>query len=101
MTARFLSIPANHPALAGHFPGNPVTPGALLLDAVLREAQERGFRATGLHRAKFTAPLRPDTPFRILLSRCVAGLTFQVLTDHGSVAQGTLACTAGDPAEDE
>ena len=99
MSPGILSIPADHPALAGHFPGNPVTPGALLLDAVVRAAAERGFCVTGLHRAKFTAPLRPDTPFRIELSRCPPGLEFQVLTDHGSVAHGTLVCTNLERAE--
>lgn len=31
-----LRIDRDHPALAGHFPGAPVVPGALLLDEVLR-----------------------------------------------------------------
>jgi 3-hydroxymyristoyl/3-hydroxydecanoyl-(acyl carrier protein) dehydratase len=35
------TIPAEHPALPGHFPGRPVVPGALLLDHVL------GRRAAG------------------------------------------------------
>ena len=30
-----LHIPADHPSAAGHFPGRPIIPGALLLDAVL------------------------------------------------------------------
>lgn len=100
MTVRVLSIPADHPALAGHFPGNPVAPGALILDAVLREAKARGYRVTGLHRAKFTAPLGPETPCRILLAEGVAGLEFQVVTDTGSIARGTLAGVAGDLSGD-
>ncbi len=30
-----LQIPADHAAFSGHFPGNPIVPGVLLLDAAL------------------------------------------------------------------
>jgi 3-hydroxyacyl-[acyl-carrier-protein] dehydratase len=32
---RTVEIPADHPAFAGHFPGMPILPGALLLDETL------------------------------------------------------------------
>lgn len=52
MTAQF-SIPPSHPSLAGHFPGNPLVPGVVLLDEVLALLP-----ATALESAKFTAPVR-------------------------------------------
>jgi len=33
------TIPADHPSLPGHFPGNPVVPGVLVLDRVLDAVQ--------------------------------------------------------------
>lgn len=35
MTELQFRFPANHPCGAGHFPGNPIIPGALLLDEAL------------------------------------------------------------------
>ena len=56
-----LRISAAHPSLPGHFPGNPVVPGVVLLDRVAAAIE----RAGGGHLAriaavKFLAPLRPD-----------------------------------------
>lgn len=56
-----LVFPASHPAFAGHFPGMPVVPGALLLAAALDAlgAAERGVEIT---QAKFLRPVGPDSP---------------------------------------
>jgi 3-hydroxyacyl-[acyl-carrier-protein] dehydratase len=56
-----LRIPAAHPSLPGHFPGNPVVPGVVLLDHVAA-AIERvgGGRVARIAAVKFLAPLRPD-----------------------------------------
>lgn len=49
MTARTITngasftIPEDHPSLAGHFPGNPVVPGSVVLDHILAEAEAAGF----------------------------------------------------------
>ena len=37
MSLRF-EVPADHPAFPGHFPGRPILPGVVLLDAVLQAA---------------------------------------------------------------
>lgn len=54
-TGRF-SVPHDHPSLPGHFPGRPVVPGVVLLDAVFALAAARPAK---LLRAKFPAPVGP------------------------------------------
>jgi len=60
--ARTFTVPADHPALAGHFPGMPVLPGAALLDAVLHVLEEDLALdpvAWQITTAKFLEPVRP------------------------------------------
>jgi 3-hydroxymyristoyl/3-hydroxydecanoyl-(acyl carrier protein) dehydratase len=59
-----------HPALAGHFPGNPIVPGAVLLGLVER-AVERAFarRVCAVTLVRFHAPLKPARAFSIELER--------------------------------
>jgi predicted hotdog family 3-hydroxylacyl-ACP dehydratase len=55
-----LLLAHDHPALRGHFPGNPIVPGALLLDEVAAAVQrELGMRIREVSLAKFPAVLRP------------------------------------------
>ena len=61
-------IAADHPALAGHFPGRPVVPGAVLLDTVIGTAEARAqLRVGEVVRMKFHRPLGPETAFTIRL----------------------------------
>lgn len=60
-----LSFAADHPAFAGHFPGQPIVPGVLLLDAAVH-AVEQALRAGGsdvttcqVNSAKFLSPVSP------------------------------------------
>lgn len=55
-----LSVPADHPSLAGHFPGHPIVPGVLLLDEAMRALEEATGRAiVRLQQVKFVASLQP------------------------------------------
>ncbi|MGW8183233.1 MAG: hypothetical protein ACWGMT_04675 [Burkholderiales bacterium] len=91
------SIGPDHPALAGHFPGNPVVPGVLLLARVSRGiAAVFGARVCAIRDTKFHAPLRPGERFDIELERVDAGaVKFRVLRGDNPIAAGTLNVSAG------
>ncbi|MEO8810119.1 MAG: hydroxymyristoyl-ACP dehydratase [Rhodanobacter sp.] len=51
---------AGHPALPGHFPGQPLVPGVLMLEQVALALRDwRGQRLSRVVEAKFVAPLLP------------------------------------------
>jgi 3-hydroxymyristoyl/3-hydroxydecanoyl-(acyl carrier protein) dehydratase len=58
-----LQIPAVHPCFDGHFPGNPLVPGALLLQWIqaLVEEQFPGRQIAEVRSMKFLAPVLPGT----------------------------------------
>jgi 3-hydroxyacyl-[acyl-carrier-protein] dehydratase len=86
------TIPADHPAFAGHFPGAPLLPGALLLDEILLRlplAPAASGRPLLLSGVKFRRPVLPDTGLSLRYeAREAGGLSFQVSDDHGVVADG-------------
>jgi acyl-CoA synthetase (AMP-forming)/AMP-acid ligase II len=67
------TVPADHPVFAGHFPGQPLVPGALLLAEVMEAVQRVPALATRLGAnptlaaAKFLAPVRPGSTLSIEL----------------------------------
>ena len=84
-------IAASHPALPGHFPGNPVVPGVVLLDRVAAAA-ERGFdaRVAGLPQVKFLRALQPDEHAELRIEREGARARFAIRRGQELVAAGTL-----------
>ena len=62
-------IEAAHPCLPGHFPGQPLVPGVVILDRVVAavEAVHGPLGALRLPQVKFVQPLLPDEQAEIAL----------------------------------
>ncbi len=94
---RELQIAADHPAFAGHFPGFPILPGAVLLDEALHEiALSRGLDLTRwqIARVKFLQTVHPGDALALQHSREADHLIrFAVRRGTSVVASGTLSTT--------
>lgn len=68
--SRACLITAGHPALAGHFPGNPLVPGVVVLDEVLRLAMAVAPECdiVGVDGVKFLRPILPQQQFTVHLA---------------------------------
>jgi len=97
-------VPVDHPAFAGHFPGHPLMPGALLVSEVLEAvrsvpalAARIGAQPT-LAAAKFLAPVRPGSTLRIDLipeAGASRGLRFEVRCGEVIAVSGRWTPGAG------
>ena len=102
-----VTFAADHPVFAGHFPGRPIVPGALLLDEVLhaalqasRASKEEVGHATAdgpamrcqIASVKFQSPVQPG---ETLLISCTGGASrptrFNVTCQGRQIATGTFA----------
>jgi 3-hydroxyacyl-[acyl-carrier-protein] dehydratase len=94
MTTTALPIAANHPAYPGHFPGQPVLPGVVLLDAVVHELQCSAQGAcTGwdISNAKFQSAVRPGEALTLEHETLPNGsVRFAIRTADRAVASGIL-----------
>jgi 3-hydroxyacyl-[acyl-carrier-protein] dehydratase len=82
-----LVVPASHPVLAGHFPGAPLVPGVLLLDAVRLAWERASGRAAALvavDHARWLAPVAPGVALALRADVAAAG-------EHLAVAGEWLA----------
>lgn len=87
-----LTIAAEHPALAGHFPDAPVLPAVVLLDEMVRVVENgSGVGRWRIGRAKFVRPVHAGETLTLGQERLPNGsIRFSVLRDGEPVAHGVL-----------
>jgi 3-hydroxymyristoyl/3-hydroxydecanoyl-(acyl carrier protein) dehydratase len=95
-----VTITAEHPALAGHFPGVPILPGVLLLDETLRALTAEGALERPhwrIRAAKFLKPVRPGETLLVEHEALINGsVRFWISSAGQPVARGLLI-----PAEEK
>lgn len=89
---RHYLIPASHPCFAGHFPGNPIVPGVIILDYVrdLLAQWHPTDRIKTIPYVKFLHPLRPEQTVTITLTQSTSTIKFECTCDGLTVASGAL-----------
>ena len=97
-----LYIAPDHPAFAGHFPGAPIVPGVVLLDAAVHVAMQtlRPARSAKgetssvvcqVSSVKFLSPVGPGETLKITCASSASGsLRFDISSGSRKVASGTL-----------
>lgn len=95
-----LQIAPDHPAFAGHFPGQPLLPGVSLLAEVLEAVLDESALAAlvgdapRIGAAKFLAPVRPGASLTITLDAGPRGVRFEVREGERIAASGQFEAAA-------
>lgn len=91
-----LEFAADHPAFDGHFPGAPIVPGVLLLDAVLHALDQSGHAVAEIASAKFLHPAGPGEKLEMACQTASAGRAhFAISVGEQTIATGQLVLGAG------
>ncbi len=88
-------VPPDHPAFAGHFPGNPILPGVVLLDVALQIIANSSGIALDiceLGSVKFLSPAMPGDELLIQHTLTAGGtIRFDIMAGMRKIASGSIA----------
>lgn len=91
MPSLALLIAADHPAFAGHFPGQPIVPGVVLLDqAVLLVEAAEHVQVAGVAMAKFLSPAGPGEALWLDYEPAEHAIRFEIRAADRKIASGRL-----------
>lgn len=89
-----VTIGTDHPSLQGHFPGNPIVPGVVLLGEVMkaiRQVEQVPLNVGGFQSVKFISPLFPDESLTIRLEPYDNGMrAFTCHSQTHPIASGSV-----------
>jgi 3-hydroxymyristoyl/3-hydroxydecanoyl-(acyl carrier protein) dehydratase len=85
-------VAKDHPCLEGHFPGNPIVPGTLILERVIEllEQQFPEIRINEVVTAKFIQPLRPEQSFELSAQLKPGQISFECAIGDQTITAGKL-----------
>ena len=90
-------VPATARCLDGHFPGNSIVPGAVLLGYAANAFADKGFQIASVVRMKFQRPLLPEQPFEIEIKRGSDAASMVWRTGDTVIAQARVTlCVEGE-----
>lgn len=92
-----LTVAADHPAYAGHFPDRPILPGVVLLDAAQRHIETAcKLVLTGLAVAKFHSPALPGDALVLDYTLAEKSVAFDIRSGTRRIASGQFTLRAAD-----
>ena len=85
-------IAKDHPCLPGHFPGDPIVPGVVILDEILQAIKNKNFniKVRGFSSVKFSATLSPEQKVKVRFDDNKKGVNFECSTATTIIASGTI-----------
>lgn len=88
------TVPLDHPAFAGHFPGTPILPGVVLLDTALQAIAQTSGIALDLceiSSVKFLSPANPGDALEIQHVISASGtIRFDIVAGMRKIASGSI-----------